>query len=259
MADRFRRALGRRAAAGLGKRLVVMRNPRPIISFTFDDFPASAYTRTAPLFAQVGVQATFFTSLGLLGKMAPTGQIASPELFREVLASSHEVACHTFHHLDAFETPVGRYRESVEENLRGLRLFDQRATFATHSYPISFPRLRTKRYISRRFQAARAGGQTCNRGKIDLAYLQSFFIERSRSNPSAIRDQIDAAVQANAWLIFSTHDVSDQPTDYGCTPALFSSVLQWAVDSGAQILPVRDALRACGLAPSGEPTFAAIS
>lgn len=231
-----------------------MRNPRPIISFTFDDFPASAYTSTAPLFRDAGVHATFFTSLGLLGRVAPTGVIASHDLFREVLASPHEVACHTYDHFDAFETPFFSYRASVERNLRELRTFDPVATFVTHSFPINFPGVRTKRFVGRRFLASRAGGQTHNQETLDLPYLQSFFIERSRSNPDAMREQIARAVQANGWLIFSTHDVCDQPTDYGCTPALFAKVLQWSIDSGAEILSVREALSACGVAaPSSVP------
>lgn len=248
MSGRMRYAIGRRMARWVGRRMAVLRNKRPIISFTFDDFPVSAYTRTAPLFQQAGVYATFYTSIGLLGKTAPTGEIASRELFREVLSSPHEVGCHTFDHLGAFETPFGAYRASVEKNLRELRQFDPVATFATHSYPISFPRARTKRYVGHRFQACRAGGQIHNQGSLDLAYLQSFFIERSRSNPAAIREQIERSVQANGWLIFSTHDVDDNPTVYGCTPALFETILEWSLASGAQILPVRDALSACGIA-----------
>jgi hypothetical protein len=244
----MRYALGRRMARWFGKRSVWMRNARPIISFTFDDFPTSAYTGTEALFRQAGVHATFYTSIGLLGRTAPTGEIASPELFREVLSSPHEVGCHTFDHLGAFETPSDLYRISVERNLRELRSFDPLAKFDTHSYPISFPRMRTKRYVGNRFQACRAGGQIYNQGALDLAYLQSFFIERSRSNPTAIREQIERSVQANGWLIFSTHDVDDNPTVYGCTPALFASILEWSIASGALILPVRDALAACGIA-----------
>lgn len=255
--DRFQRAIGRRAAAWFMKREVALNNRRPIISFTFDDFPTSAYTGTAALFAQAGVRATFYTSIGLLGRTAPTGEIASRELFREVLSGPHEVGCHTHDHLGAFETPFARYRDSVEENRRALREFDPTANFATHSYPISFPRLRTKRFVARRFLAARAGGQTHNCGKADLAYLRSFFLERARDTPAVIEEQIKRSVQENAWLIFSTHDVSDRPTPFGCTPALFAAVLQWAIDSGAQILPVRDALQACGLMPGGKPTFVA--
>lgn len=242
-------ALGRRMACWLGRRMSMLRNDRPIISFTFDDFPASGYMNTAQLFKQAGVQATFYTSIGLLGGVAPTGRIASRELFREVLSSPHEVGCHTFDHLGAFETPFNAYRASVERNLRELRLFDPLASFVTHSYPISFPRIRTKRYVSRRFAACRAGGQTYNQGAVDLAYLQSFFIERSRSNPAAIREQIGRSVQAKGWLIFSTHDVDENPTEYGCTPGLFGKILEWSLDSGARILSVRDALSVCGVAP----------
>ena len=249
MSGRLQRALGRRVAAWFSRRRVVLRNARPIISFTFDDFPASAYTATAPLFAQAGgLRATFYTSLGLLGTQTPTGRIVSRELLQEVLTGPHEVACHTYDHFDAFETSFAAYRDSVSRNLSELRALEPLATFENHSYPISFPRLRTKRFIGRRFVSGRAGGQTHNAREADLAYLRSFFIERSREKPEAIREEIDRTVQAeHAWLLFSTHDVAENPTEYGCTPALFERVLQWAIESGAQILSVKEAIRACGL------------
>jgi len=43
------------------------------------------------------------------------------------------------------------------------------------------------------------------------------------------------------WLIFSTHDVSDSPTPYGCTPEMFTRVLDWSLASGAIVLPVAEA------------------
>jgi hypothetical protein len=53
---------------------------------------------------------------------------------------------------------------------------------------------------------------------------------------------IDRNRQARGWLVLSTHDVSDTPTPYGCTPDLFERVVRWAADSGARILPVAAAL-----------------
>src|ERR1700731_4517392 len=47
---------------------------------------------------------------------------------------------------------------------------------------------------------------------------------------------------ANAWLIFYTHDVDEQPRKHGCTPGLFEAALETALAEHCDILPVRNAL-----------------
>ncbi len=46
--------------------------------------------------------------------------------------------------------------------------------------------------------------------------------------------------EAIGWLVFATHDVSESPTRFGCTPALFERIVDYAEKSGAHVLPVRD-------------------
>jgi hypothetical protein len=77
--------------------------------------------------------------------------------------------------------------------------------------------------------------------------LQAFFLEQSRENPPAIKGAIDNCCANNGWLILATHDVLENPTRYGCTPALFSEIVEYAVSSGARIAPVTSALRAIGV------------
>ena len=40
------------------------------------------------------------------------------------------------------------------------------------------------------------------------------------------------------WLIFYTHDVSERPSPYGCTPEKLRFVVRRAKEIGASILPV---------------------
>jgi hypothetical protein len=90
----------------------------------------------------------------------------------------------------------------------------------------------------------RGGGQTFNSGTADLNYLSAYFLEKTRNNSRAAKDMIDLNKQARGWLILATHDICEQPSPYGCTPAFFSDIVQYAVNSGARILPVMQALDA---------------
>jgi hypothetical protein len=90
--------------------------------------------------------------------------------------------------------------------------------------------------------AARGGGQTFNAGEADLNYLSAYFLEKTRHDPQAVKHVIADNRAACGWLIFATHDVSDTPTPYGCTPGFFEDIVESAVESGARIVPVADAL-----------------
>jgi hypothetical protein len=67
-------------------------------------------------------------------------------------------------------------------------------------------------------------------------------IFRRYSAQGARLDVIKVALP-NSWLIFYTHDVSEEPSKFGCTPGLFEYAVMTAVSVGVQILPVSDAIR----------------
>lgn len=231
----------RRAARWFACRPCRIRLQSPIISFTFDDFPRSALLTGGAILQKHGAVGTYYTSLGLMGKMTRTGQIFTREDLDELTRNQHEIACHTFDHFDSWETEPADFEASIRRNQQRAVELVPNARFKSLSYPLSWPRPQTKRRIGRHYKCARGGGQTFNSGTADLNYLKAFFIEQSRENFEAISGIIDANARARGWLIFATHDVCDSPTRYGCTPGLFERVVKYSVESGAVILPVHAA------------------
>ena len=225
-----------------------MQNDLPLISFTFDDFPRSALFAGGALLEQYGVAGTYYVSLGLMGKVAPTGEIFRRSDLAVLLDQGHELGCHTFAHCHAYDTSADEFEHSILENRHALHRVAPEARFETMSYPISCARPGTKRRCAKYFAACRAGGQTLNAGTTDLNHLSAFFIEKSRDNPEAITHIIDETCRARGWLILATHDVCNHPTPYGCTPGLFEWILRYAVESAASIVPVREALKHHGVA-----------
>src|SRR5260370_41177291 len=76
-------------------------------------------------------------------------------------------------------------------------------------------------------------------------------MKRGRNKLQAVKDVIEQNRQACGWLIFATHDVTENPTSFGCTPQVFHNVVEYGVNSGAQIVPVIEALKILG-APVGQ-------
>src|SRR4051794_20369635 len=75
-----------------------MRNQTPLISFTFDDFPCSAFRTGGRILKEAGLRGTFYASLGLMGTEAPTGKIFLLDDLRDAAAEGHEIGCHTYGH-----------------------------------------------------------------------------------------------------------------------------------------------------------------
>jgi peptidoglycan/xylan/chitin deacetylase (PgdA/CDA1 family) len=215
-----------------------LRSKIPYVSFTFDDFPRSALYNGGAILQRFGLTGTYYTSLGLMGKQTPTGEMFLREDLSCVQAQGHELGCHTFEHCDAWETNPSIFEQSVIKNRDSLNQFLPGASFRTLSYPISVPRPFTKQRIEKYFACCRCGGQTFNSGTADLNYLAAYFLEKTRENPAAIKDVIQRNRNARGWLILATHDVAEDPTSYGCTPKQFEQVVLFALDSGARILPV---------------------
>ena len=237
----------RQAATLLFRRPFVVSPQQPLISFTFDDFPRSALLAGGAILNRYGLVGTYFTALGLLGEHTESGEMFVKDDLASLLADGHELGCHTFSHCDSWDTRTAAFEKSIVENSAALDRLFPGAQFKTFSYPISLPRPLTKAKIVGHFLCCRGGGQTLNAGETDLNQLSAFFLEKSRGDIQAVKDLIDRNLQVGGWLIFATHDISDNPTPYGCTPEFFEQVVEYASKSGAQIVPVIKALEVLGV------------
>jgi len=244
IADCWSRAQGKYYRTGARlfyRRPLVLTNRTPLISFTFDDFPRSALLTGGRTLKRFGAAGTYYVSLGLMGKTAPTGKMFVMDDLRAAVEDGHELGCHTFDHCHAADTATSYFEASVIENRLALEKLLPGVAFRTFSYPISPPRIQTKKRMAKHFVCCRGGGQTFNQGTADLSYLASFFLEQSRDDEDSVRELIDQNRAARGWLVLATHDISESPTPYGCTPAFFGRVVEYAVHSGARIVSVLDA------------------
>jgi peptidoglycan/xylan/chitin deacetylase (PgdA/CDA1 family) len=219
-----------------------MRNLQPLVSFTFDDFPRSALFQGGRILRNHGLKGTFFASFGLMGRVTPTGKMFSYDDLAELIRQEQEIGCHTFDHCHAWDTAPVEFEASIIRNRRAVAEYLPGTEWKALSYPISCPRPETKRRAAKHFTCCRGGGQSFNRRTVDLNNLNAFFIEQSRDNFNAIKVVIEDNARQNGWLIFATHDVSDSPTRFGCSPAVFEKAVRSSIQSGARILPVSEAL-----------------
>jgi peptidoglycan/xylan/chitin deacetylase (PgdA/CDA1 family) len=226
----------------LGRRSLRLTNQTPIISFTFDDFPRTALHTGGEILQKYGVAGTYYTALGLMDTDGPVGRLFAETDLREVVSRGHELGCHTFDHYDTLNTHPKTFEDSILRNRDALSRLLPGASFPTLSYPLSIPLPQTKRRMGKHFLGCRGGFQEINRETADLNFLKSFFLEQCGGDFDLVKHVVDQNRQAGGWLIFSTHDIADKPSRFGCTTQFFADVVRYSVDSGAVILPVGAAI-----------------
>ncbi len=230
--------LRRRAARYLDLAPVTVAPPRGVFSLSFDDIPASAWTEAGPILAQHGVKATYYVCGGLAGRRNMDRDQFEVAHLQALHEAGHEVGCHTFAHTSVLRMSDEALRLSLDANAAWVaeRLGGYRMT--TFAYPFGDATVSAKRVIRRRFALGRGVRDGVNARREDRGLLKSIGLE-SRRLPGYDLDALMAETAAsNGWLTAYGHDVSDDPTDYGCTPDDLDRVLTAAKAAGLEILPV---------------------
>lgn len=213
----------------------------PIVSFTFDDFPRSALTEGGRILKEAGWAGTYFAAGSFCGRTVDDIDYFTRDDLLRAEEEGHEIACHTFSHLrlagqrtPAIVDDLARNAAFLRASLPGLRL-------SSFAYPYGDVRLPQKRLIAGRFPISRGIWPGLNTGRMDFGELKAVALERHRPDATEIQQWLDRAKRHNGWLIFFTHDVSEQPSDYGCTPDAFARVVGLVAKAGIRVLPVKNA------------------
>lgn len=226
-----------------------MASPVPLVSFTFDDAPRSAFERGGGVLEHHGVRGTYFVSLGLLSSLSEVGPIADADELNAAADRGHELGCHTFDHHDAWHVSAADYIASVDANQHALETIRPGERFRTFAYPKSGATHAVKAELARRFVCCRAGGQSFNSGVVDLNQLKACFIDRrAHADLDFLRQLIDDNAERRGWLIFAAHDISAAPGDFACSEDRLDKLVRHALASGAEVLPVATACARLGAA-----------
>jgi len=229
-------------ARNIAVKTLAVRNDRPLVTFTFDDAPVSACTIGAALLQQHQGRGTFYISGGGCGLMSPGGPLATAAQLKELYIAGHEIGCHTYSH--AAVSAVGREALVVElqRNRIFLQQIDRNLIVRNFAYPYGDLSFRAKQCLATHFDSCRSLRPGVNVGTVDLGALKSCELQNSSIGRQGILDTIAATVRQNGWLIFVSHDVDDQPSQYGISRELLEFALTTAKTAGCPLLSVGEAL-----------------
>lgn len=233
----------RRAGRYLNVRPVDIRPARGVLSLSFDDIPASAWTEAGPILAQHGVKATYYVCGGLAGGRNLDLPQFEVEHLQALHEAGHEVGCHTYEHVSTLtlspaelDASLARNAAWVAERLDGYRM-------QTFAYPFGDCALGSKGVIDKRFLCGRGVRDGVNRVRADRNLLQAVGLESRRLPGYDLEGLVAETAASKGWLIAYGHDVSDAPTRYGCRPDDIDRLIRLAKAADLDIQPVAAAWR----------------
>lgn len=223
-----------------------MRNSAPVVSFTFDDVPESAYENGAAILDEFGVQGTFYIAAGTCGAMDTYWRVIGRNQVSDLYRRGHEIGCHTFSHQAVDELDARRMDEECQKNYLTMRELCPGIEITNFCYPFGCVSLPRKLQLRRYFNTCRGIFEGVNSGMIDLGLLKVIELYDRTLSRDKLCHVLRRARDHNGWIIFYAHDVAPQPTHMGCTPALLRATIKTFQQQDIQCLSIREALPVIG-------------
>jgi peptidoglycan/xylan/chitin deacetylase (PgdA/CDA1 family) len=237
------RRISNRLASYIRREARRLHNRAPMVSFTFDDVPESAHSRGAPMLERRGARGTYYISTALIGGRTPDWTLIDREGVADLHRRGHEIGLHTHKHREVGSFSDRELCADLQRNRTQLQSIDPTIDPRNFAYPFGTAAFERKRALAGEASSSRSVKPGVNAGVFDPHFIKCAELGDRQSTREALRFLLDAVVAQNGWLVFLTHDISNTPSRFGCTPGLF----QWALDEvaarGVEVRTVADALR----------------
>jgi peptidoglycan/xylan/chitin deacetylase (PgdA/CDA1 family) len=236
--------LRRRLAKLVMRRPAQVRLERPMVSFSFDDAPATAAQAGAALLEAGRLRGTYFVCAGTMGEEGPMGVNSTADQLQTLAAAGHEIACHTHSHLDCGKARAAAIAADVERNTEALEALGLTPP-RTFAYPYGEVSVPAKRVLDDRFGLLRALHHGVIETGTDLNQAPAVGIEGPDGEQVASR-WLQEAARRNAWLVLYSHDVGPDPSPWGCTPQALGRLIETALNGGFEVVTVAEGCRRIG-------------
>jgi peptidoglycan/xylan/chitin deacetylase (PgdA/CDA1 family) len=213
-----------------------------IVTFTFDDFPKSAATTGAEALERRGWRGTYYASAGYAGGETHHGVMFDAGDLIRLDAAGHEIACHTYGHLDASAVSDRKLLADVERNARALAAMGLETEISSFAFAYGEATPAAKLTLGRRFDTLRGIQAGINRGAADRGLLKSVPLDGGEAGIARAVEAAGTLPDHPGWLIYYAHDIQDDPTEWGCTPGQFERVCEAVTASGARVMTMAQAV-----------------
>lgn len=224
------------------RREVALQPPGPLVSFTFDDFPRTAYTEGSPILKDRGFRGTYYVAMGLMNTRNELGEQFRMDDLEGVVRDGHEAASHTFNHPSARRVGLSTFQKEVKRGREAIREAIGPAASANFAYPHGAATFGAKPSVGREMMSCRGTVAGINGRLTDLNLLRANSLYGDTDRLTEAQQLVLENERRQGWLIFYTHDVQRNPSPYGCTPELLAEVARFVEKRQSTVLTVAEVL-----------------
>ena len=225
-----------------------------VATITFDDVPDNAVTHGAPVLERRGVRGTFYVAAATCGMQDRHWRVADRAQVRALSRAGHEIGCHTARHVNVQSLDAEGLTRECDRNRELLAEIDGIVP-RNFCYPFGDVGLRQRSVLAERFTTCRTIYERPNAGRIDRAMLSAYGLFDAVIDRAGLDRLVREAKGWNGgsggWLVFYTHDVSDDPTPIGTSPRLLDEALAVLAGHGVPVLTTDEAARHHGIPAEG--------
>ena len=212
-----------------------------IVSFGFDDCPSSAIETALPMLEAEGWHSTIYVACGLCETENHLGRHMSLADIVDAHERGHEIADHTYSHVSPDDVSITKYVEDIDRNQKTLT--ELGLPLSRHfAYPYGHVSPALKKVLKSKFETLR-GVKSPKSTKQDANLLNAARVYSGERLQAAL-EMIEKSKTTPQWLNLFTHDVRESPSDFGCTPEEFETIVTAVKKAGLRVMTVDDAYRA---------------
>jgi len=234
--------ISRRLSQHAFRNLLPLEAEAGVVSFTFDDAPASACEAGAHALEHNGVRGTFYVAGGLTGGMEEGKPCHSREHLQTLLANGHELGCHSYSHIRCDNLSADALEAELDRNAAFLAELGVDIGARNFAYPFGAYAYNAKRICSRRFRSSRITGGGTHEHVADLNALKTHRLYDLPVDAENYETLLERTARNKGWLIVNTHDVESPPSRFGYTPDRLEHAVAAALAGGCKVLPVNAAI-----------------
>jgi peptidoglycan/xylan/chitin deacetylase (PgdA/CDA1 family) len=215
---------------------------RPIVSFTFDDFPKSAGDTGADIVEGIGGRACFYACSSMAGIQTVSGEMFDSQDIAALTRAGHEIGGHTRSHLDCARAGLEDVLSDISGGIEDLRAMGLRDPVRQFAYPFGETGYGLKRALADRFDGARGILGGLNGPGNDRVQLRAVELDGDEDSLPRALSLLEEAMRRPAWMIVFTHDVRAKPGPWGVQPAILRKLAHAVRDAGAAVLTPSQAI-----------------
>ena len=231
----------------LSRRLLVrplaLNGTHGVVSFSFDDAPRSACNTGRQILEDLGCRGTFYLAGGLTDKLEMGKPCHTLRDAQTLVVNGHHIGCHTWGHQRCDLMPRAVMTAEIERNSQFLTEIGVPTADRHFCYPLGGYHLSSKHLAARHFASGRLNFGGMQTTMADLNALRASSLYQQLWDRNSLTNLMTQVSERKAWLVMYTHDVEDDASRFGCSPALLQHAVVQAQRAGCKVLPVNEAIR----------------